>query len=634
MVLLVVAVTFLTLRSHSRRKLTDKDTIVLADFANETGDPVFDGTLRQAFTIELEQSPFISLISDQRMQHTLRLMNQPVTVQRTPELAREICERTGSAAVLEGSIASLGSEYVLSFRARNCTSGDVFDDDQVQVRKKEDVLTAVSGIARKFRSRIGESLQSLKHDAPLIGVTTPSLEALKAYSSSIRAGYARGCAASVPYGRLAVELDPQFAMAHSHLGRCYVSLGESVLGNESIAKAYELKQRATDRERFYIIVNYQRQVLGNLRKSQETAELWAQTYPQDANAHGTLAGTIYLGLGKYREATEEAEKAIALDPDLAPAYVNLASANVDLDRPAEARKAIQRASERQLDTPDLLLVEYYTAFLRDDRAGMQHAAARATGRAGGEDSMSNSRALFLARSGQIELAGRMSRRAIDLAEQAGQHERAATYETAAAVWNAFFGNAYAARQSAVAALSRSNGRDVEYGAALALALTGDTTRSQALANDLDRRFPEDTFVKFTYLPILRGAFALEKGQPHKAIEQLETAVPQELAVPGINIFASFGSLYSAYVRGQAYLACHQGSAAAAEFQKLVDHRGIVLADPAGALARLQLARAFVSAGDSDKAKIAYDDLLVLWKDADPGVPVVEQARAERLKLKP
>ncbi|MBV9612504.1 MAG: winged helix-turn-helix domain-containing protein, partial [Acidobacteriaceae bacterium] len=634
MVLLAVAVTLLTLRLRSSQKLTAKDTIVLADFANNTGESVFDGTLRQAFTIQLEQSPFISLISDQRVQHTLRLMNQPAGIQLSPELARDVCERTGSAAVLEGSITRLGTAYVLSFRAKHCASGEVFDNDQAQVAKKEDVLDAVSRIARNFRSRIGESLANLKHDAPLIEVTTPSLEALKAYSSSIRVGYARGCAASVPYGRLAVELDPQFAMAHSHLGRCYVNLGESVLGNESIAKAYGLQKRATDRERFYIIGNYQRQVLGNLRKAQETTELWAQTYPRDARAHATLAGTIYEGLGKYRQAIQEAETAIALDPDLAPAYVSLGFANVYLDRPAQAAKAIQRASERDLDTPDLLLLDYYTAFLRDDNAGMQRAAARATGRAGAEDSMSNTQALFLARSGQLELAGKMSRRAIDLAEQTGQHERAATYQTAAAVWNALFGNAAAARQNAIAALSRSNGRDVEYGAAFALALAGDCARSQALANDLDRRFPEDTFVRFTYLPILHALFALENRQPHRAIEQLEIAAPEEPAVPGINIFAFFGSLYSAYVRGQAYLALHQGNAAVAEFEKLLDHRGIVLADPAGAVARLQLARAFVSAGNNEKAKIAYDDLLALWKNADPGIPLVEQARSERLKLAP
>ena len=414
--LALAAIVLFTLRLHAGRKLTDRDTIVLADFANQTGDPVFDGTLRQGLTIQLEQSPFISLVSDERIRHTLRLMSRPADAPLTAELAREVCERVGSAAVLEGSITGLGSAYVLSLRAENCASGEVLDDQQLQVRRKEDVLDAVTRIARRFRSRMGESLPSLKqHDKPLIEVTTPSLEALKAYTASIRVGYARGCAASVPYGRLAVELDPQFAMAHSHLGRCYSNLGESVLAAESTTKAYGLRNRAGDRERFYISTNYDRQVLGNLLKAQAVGESWAQTYPRDAVSHGTLSGLIYQGTGNYERAIEEAKKTIELDPDVAPAYVNLGFANCYLDRVKEAERALQIASERDLNTPDLLLLRYYIAFLNGDKAGMERAAARAMGRAGAEDSMSHSQALFLARSGQVELARQMSRRAVDLA---------------------------------------------------------------------------------------------------------------------------------------------------------------------------------------------------------------------------
>ncbi len=457
------AIAFLTFRLKPTRKLTDKDIIVLADFANKTGDPVFDGTLRQGLTIQLEQSPFISVASEEHIRHTLRLMSQPADAPLTPELAREVCERNGSTAVLEGSIASLGSQYVLALHAKNCASGDVIDDEQVQVTRKEDVLNAVTQLARRFRSRMGESLPSLeRHDTPLIEATTPSLEALKAYSASIRVGYARGCAASVPFGRRAVELDPQFAMAHSHLGRCYANLGESVLADESIEKAYELKNRAGDRERFYIRSNYERQVLGNLAKAQETAELWAQTYPRDPISHGTLSGLTYQGSGKYEQAIEEANKTIALDPDIAPAYVNLGFANCYLGRVKQAERALQMASERNLDTPDLLLLRYYIAFLNGDEAGMQQAAARAAGRAGAEDSMSHSQSLFLARSGRIKRAGEMSSRAVELARQAGQRERAATYESGSAVWNALFGNNSAAKRSATEALALSNGRDVEY----------------------------------------------------------------------------------------------------------------------------------------------------------------------------
>lgn len=357
--LLAIAAGILIYLRQGARKLTDKDTIVIADFANTTGDPVFDETLRQGLTIQLEQSPFLSLISEDRIRHTLWLMRRPADAPLTSALAREVCERDGSAAVLEGSIESLGTEYVLGLRAMNRQTGDVLYDQQAQVRRKEDVLNALTHLARAFRLRIGESLASVqRHDTPLIEVTTPSLEALKAYSASIKAGYAHGCAASVPFGRRAIELDSKFAMAYSHLGRCYANLGESVLAAENTAKAYDLRDRASDRETFYITLNYDRQVLGNLRKAQQVGELWMQTYPRDAVSYGSLFGLIYQGEAKYKESIAAAKKAIALDPDMAPSYVALGFAYLYLNRVAEAEEAIRRASERGLDTPDLLLLHF------------------------------------------------------------------------------------------------------------------------------------------------------------------------------------------------------------------------------------------------------------------------------------
>ena len=631
--LAVTVIAALAFLLRPRQTLTPRDTIVLADFVNQTGDPVFDGTLRQGMTIPLEQSPFVSVVSDERIRHTLRLMNRAPDTFLTPALARQVCERTGSAAVVEGSIASLGSSYVLALEAKMCGSGELLDNQQVQAKRKEDVLDALSRMARRFRSRIGESLPSLRqHDMPLIEVTTPSLEALKAYTASIRAGYAHGCAASVPFGKLAAELDPQFAMAHSHLGRCYANLGESVLAAESIRKAYELRKRASDREQFYITVNYQRGVPGNQQKAREAAELWAQTYPRDATSHGTLGGTIDQGLGRYAEAIEEAQKAITLDPDMAPGYVALGFADLYAERPADAAHALQRASELNLTTPDLLLLEFYTAFLRNDKAGMERAASRARGRAGAEDAICHSQALGLARSGKLTAAREMSRHAVELALEADQRERAATYESAAAIWEAFLGNGSAARQKATEALSRSVGRDVEYSAAFALALAGDCARSQVLAVDLEKRFPEDTFVRVNYLPALRGLLALKNREPARAIAQLQTAVPAELAVPGISIFAFFGALYPAYVRGEALMALHQGLQAAAEFRKFLDHPGMVLADPASAIARVELARALVMSGDQTKAAGTYEDFLALWNNADPDIPLLKQARSEYRKL--
>ena len=348
--------------------------------------------------------------------------------------------------------------------------------------------------------------------------------------------------------------------------------------------------------------------------------------------HAFLAGMIYPVLGKYEKAVEEGQKAIELDPDFAIGYDNLAFSYVSLDRLEEAENTLQRASERKLEIPDFLVTRYDIAFLKGDQAGMEREVALGQGKSGAEDWISDQEAFVLAYSGHLQQARRMSRRAVDLAQQAAQRERAALYETGAALWEAFFGNAPAARRSAMAALELSKGRDVEYGAAFALALSGDSSRSQTLANDLERRFPEDTSVRFSYLPALRALLALNHGEPAKAIELLQIAVPYELGAPRSSFHGFFGALYPVYVRGEAYLAAHQGAEAAAEFQKILDHRGIVVSDPIGALAHLQLGRALALSGDKAKAKTAYQDFLTLWKDADPDIPILKQAKAEYAKL--
>jgi len=618
---------------HRAPKLTDKDTIILADFVNTTGDPVFDETLRQGLTVQLEQSPFLSLVPEQRIQRVLPLMGRPADARLTPELAREICERTASAAVLEGSIASLGSQYVLGLRARNCVTGGVLDEEQVQAARKEDVLNALTQIASKFRTRVGESLATVeKHSTPLPEATTPSLEALKAFSAARKVSNSTGFAAALPLLRRAIEIDPHFAMAYAFLARTYGDIGESVLSAESTRKAYELREHASDRERFFITLTYDRQVTGNLEKAYQTCELWTQTYPRDTDAHGLFSGYTTKGTGKYLKSIEEAKKALALDPDFLPGYLNLALGYVYLDRYDEAEDVLRRASERKLEIPDCLILRYHVAFLKSDQAGMQREAALAQGNPEAADWLSHSEALDLARSGRLQLARRMSQRAVDLARQSSQQERAALFETGAATWEAFFGNEAEARRSATTALELSKARDVEYGAAFALALSGDFSQSQTLPNDLDERFPEDTLVRFTYVPTLRALFALKHSQPADAIELLQVNVPYELAVPGISYFGFFGSLYPVYVRGESYLAQHQDAQAAAEFQKILDHPGLVFADPVGAVARLQLGRAYAMSGDNAKARAAYQDFLTLWKDADPDIPILKQAKAEYAKL--
>jgi DNA-binding winged helix-turn-helix (wHTH) protein/tetratricopeptide (TPR) repeat protein len=617
-------------------KLTDKDTIVLADFANSTGDPVFDDTLRQGLAVQLAQSPFLSLISDERIQQMLKLMAKPADARLTPEVSREICQRTASAAVLDGSIASLGSLYVLTLRAKDCRSGDVLDEEQVQAARKEDVLNVLSQIASRFRTRVGESLSTVKsHDTPLAEATTPSLEALKAYSAGWQASFLSGSAAAVPLLKRAIEIDPNFASAYAALGRMYGDIGESALSAENTSRAYQLRDRASDQERFFISLTYDLQVTGNLEKAEQTCDLWVQAYPRAWLPHGLLSGGIYNTLGKYEKSVDEAKLAIGIDPDFSVGYSILAGSYLALGRTGEAGNTLQRASGRKLDIPDFHIQRYAIAFLKDDKAGMEREVAESREKPGVDDWMANGEGFVAAYSGHLEEARRMSQRAADLARKADRRETEALYETDSAVREGLFGNASTARQRAEDALELSRSRDVEYGAAFALALSGDSSRSQTLTDDLSRRFPEGTIVRFTYLPTLRALLALKRSQPANAVELLQTTIPYEGGTTiegGSEFLLGAGNLYPAYVRGLAYLAAHQGAEAAAEFEKILDHRGIVVCDPIGALARLQLGRASAMSGDRSKATSAYKDFLALWKYADADIPILKQAQAEYAKL--
>jgi tetratricopeptide (TPR) repeat protein len=616
---------------HRTSKLTDKDTIVLADFTNTTGDPVFDGTLRQGLSIQLEQSPFLSIVSDDGIHKVLGLMGQKADARLTPELAREICERNASAAVLDGSIASLGSQFVVGLRARNCRTGDVLDQEQVQAAKKEDVLNALSQIASKFRARIGESLATVKqHDTPLAEATTPSIEALKLYSAAFRVHFSSD-PESIPLVQRAIEIDPQFALAYAFLGREYAQLGESDLAAENNRKAYELRDRTSELERFFITATYHMQVTGNMEKAQENFELWAQTYPRDQYPHGLLSGGIYPALGKYERAVEQARRVIEINPDGPFGYGNLAVNLMFLDRLDEAETVYQEVTKRKLEIPDILVNRYDLAFLRRDQSEMERQVSLGLGKA---VSMSEHEANALAYFGHLQQAKMMSRQGIDMAKKRGRLERAAVFEGRAAVREAFFGNAPEARRGAMAALGVSKNKELQSVGALALALSGESSRSQTIANDLEKRFPEDTEIRFSVLPELRALLALNpadpsQGKPANAIEALQVALPDELGVP----FSFYGALYPVYVRGLSYLAAHQGTEAAVEFRKILDHRGIVHSDPIGALANLQLGRAFALSGDKLKAKSAYRDFFALWKDADSDIPIFKQAKAEYAELR-
>jgi serine/threonine protein kinase len=614
---------------HHTQRLTDKDTIVLADFENKTGDPVFNDTLREGLSVELEQSPFLSLVSDQQVQRILALMGQPKYARLTREIAQQVCERNGSAAVVEGSIASLGSQYILGLRAKNCRTGSVLDQEQIQAARREDVPNSLSRIARRFRTRIGESLATVeKHSKPLEEATTASLEALKAYTTAMQLDSVAG----IPLLQRAVEIDPKFAMAYANLGLDYSDIGESVLSAENTRKAWELRDRVSDQEKFFIDFTYQREVTGNLEDAYQTLELWRQTYPRDNLALGLLGGLSTHGTGRYEKVIETSREYLAADPDFVFSYHNLASSYFFLDRLPEAESVLQQAFERKVEEPYLLVLRYNIAALKGDKDQMDRVVALAKGKHGAEHWLAHEEALALARSGRLQDARRSSSRAVDLALQEGEREKAASYRAARAVWEAAYGNFGETRTNAMAALELSKGRDVQYPAGLALALSGESSRSDALADDLEKRFPEDTISKFDYVPVLRALSALEAGNPANSVELLQIALQYELAANGLNFNHFYlGGLHSAYVRGQAFATAHRYAEAAAEFQKILDHRGLVGLDPIGAFAHLQLGRIF-ALSDRIKARTAYHDLLTLWKGADPDILPLKQAKAEYAKL--
>jgi eukaryotic-like serine/threonine-protein kinase len=599
-------------------KLTNKDTIVLANFTNTTGDPVFDGTLRQAMAVQLEQSPFLSLVSEQQIQQTLTLMGQPGDAKLTPAIAVQLCQRTGSTAVLEGSIASLGSQYVLGLKAVNCRTGNNLSEEQVRATSKEEVLAAADKAAASLRRRLGESLSSVeKFSTPLEQATTPSLEALQAYTLATEKNLQGEIAPSVPFFERAIQLDPSFAMAYIGLGYTYSNFGKPNLAAVNFKKAYDLRDRVTEREKLVIESAYYGNVSGDLGKAIKAQEILEQTYPRYLWAPNDLS-FIYRQLGDHEKALAEAQEAARrgfLNYDaLTLAYLNL-------NRLDEARTTAEQGLAKNTDDFLLRVALYSLAFLENDASGMAKQVAWSVGKPGSEDSLLDLAADTAAYSGRLREARNFSRRAVTTAEGAGNKEAAAAYESSAAVREGLLGNAPEARRRATAALSISTVRDAQFGAALALALAGDP-RGGSLAEDLARRFPADTLVQVNYLPTIRARLALNHTNAQKAVEVLQATSPYELAT---------GTL-PAYMRGEAFLAAHQHIEAATEFQKILDHPGIVVNEPIGALARLQLGRAYAMSGYTAKARVAYQDFLTLWKDADSDIPILKEAKAEYAKL--
>ena len=609
---------------HRTTKLTDKDTIVLADFGNTTEDPVFDGTLRRGLAVQLEQSPFLSLVSDKRIQQMLRLMGQPANAKLTPEIAREVCQRSGDTAFIDGSIAQIGSQYSLILNAVNCSNGESLASTEAQANDKSHVLDALGKAATEIRRRLGETLSTVqKFDKPLQEATTPSLEALQAYSLGWKVVGEGDSAAAIPFCERAIQLDPNFALAYAELGGAYYNVGENRLAAENVRKAYELRAHVSERERFLIEGEYHYLVTGDLEKEQRVLQVYAQTYPRDSIPRNLL-GILFSINGYYEKALAEMRESLRLAPaDSSVEYDNVVLAYIRLNRFEEARAVAEEAKAKKLDVSDSL---YLLAFLQNDAAGMSRQVAFNAGKPGVEDNFLGYEADTAAYYGQLRKAREFSTRAAASAERAGEHEAAASYEVEAALREALFGNTTEVRYRIDSALRLSVGRNEQYGVAVAQALTGDSVRTQAGADELGKMFPEDTVVRYNYLPTLNAQLALTQKDPSKAIETLQNAAPYELGAVG-NL-----SLFPIYLRGEAYLASHQGSQAAAEFRKILDHRGVVVNLPIGALAHLQIGRAYAMQGDTAKAKGAYQDFLTLWKDADPDIPIFIAAKAEYARL--
>ncbi|HZW91891.1 MAG TPA: protein kinase [Candidatus Eremiobacteraceae bacterium] len=611
-------------RSRQSKPLTDKDTIVLADFANSTGDAVFDDTLKTALSVSLRQSPFLNVLSDSEVAKTLQLMTLPAGTRLTPEVARELCQRAGSKAHIAGSIGSLGSEFVLGLKAVNCQNGDTLAQEQVTAAAKEKVLDALGKAASKLRTELGESLATVqKFDVPLAEATTLSLEALKAYTTGSKIYAEKGDTEAIPFLKRAVELDPKFAVAYGYLGVVYQNRGETALSMEYTRRAYELSDRVTQREKFAITLFYHNFVTGEFEKGVQTAELWSQSYPMDAKPRESGAFT-FAALGIYEKSLSQGLECIRLDPNRGTCYSSVMGDYAALGRRGEAKAIYQQAMTHKLDHPFLLEARYGLAFLEGDTAEMARQSEQASGKPEAEDSMLSLQANTEAYYGRIAKAREYTQRAIDAALQRGARERAALWGMNAALWEAEIGDARGARRQSASALSLVSSRDLRMQATVVLARAGDSGQAEEMVSELARNSPVDTLLNHYWLPTARASIEIIRNNPAKAVEYLRGTPAFELS--------GNGPMVPIYIRGMAYLRLNHGSEAAAEFQKFTDHRAVVGNYPLGALAHLQLGRAYILAGDKDKAHAAYKDFLTLWKDADPDIPILKEAKTEYAKL--
>ena len=636
---IVMALTAITLAVAGERLLflrakpilTNKDYILISDFANTTGDPVFDDTLKQAISVQLSQSPFLNIVSDARVSATLKLMTKTPDTPLSSDVARQVCQRSDAKVYIAGTLARFGSQFVVGLNAVNCQTGDSVAQEQATANSKEEVLGSLDKASGKIRSKLGESLGTLqKYDTPLVQATTPSLEALNAFSQGDLARDRKGEAAAIPFFKRAIELDPQFALAYNALGLSYSNLDEPGLASENISKAYALRDRASELEKFHIAANYSQIVTGELEKADETSELWAQTYPRDPYPHNLL-GINFEFLGQYDKAAGEILEAIRLHPDGVVLRSDLMENYIALNRLDQAKATYQAALNRNLDHAYLHADRYAVGFLEGDRTEMDRQVAWAAAKPGAEDLLLSLESDTSAFQGNLGKARELSQQAVDSALRAGQKETAALWQMNAALREAEFGDVAHSRQDVQAGLRMASSRDVRILGALALARAADSGRARKMEEDLARDFPLNTVINNYWLPVIRAAVEFDQKNPVKAIEILKVTAPYEIAYPnpqvGVGRF-----LYPVYLRGEAYLRLRQAGKAVTEYRKFLDHSSIVVNCPLGSLAHLQLARAHSALGDTAEARSAYQDFFKLWKDADTDIPILKEAKVEYAKL--
>jgi tetratricopeptide (TPR) repeat protein len=620
-------------RSLTAHRPVGKETIVLADFVNNTSDPVLEDALQQALLASLNQSPFLNILSDDKVREQLGYMGRPATDRLIEPVAREVCQRVGSMVVLVGSISSLGTHYALGLNAVNCQTGEAVSRLETEVESREKILPAIDRISTKTRETLGESLGSIqKYNVRLEQATTSSLEALRFYRIGLQTDVTRGSAAANPFFKQAIALDPNFSMAYESLGIGYNNLGQADLAATYLKRAVELSSRISVHEKLDLSASFYLYATRELDKAIEAHQLWEKTYSDDQAAPANL-GDAYLQAGQYEQCAAASRRAIGIDANASVVYGNLAFCLVNLDQMDAARKVVDEAFSRKLDDFFVRQARYILAFLQGDEPEMQKQLAWVAGRPGEEQ------AIFLAYQadteafhGHISKSHEYSRRAVDSELRADSKEGASSQQAYTALWQAEFGNLAQARKDAASALALSPGRDGKIVITMALARVGDFSRANALADELQKTHPQDTLVQFYHLPSIRAAAELSRGDAAKAEDFTERARPYELAAPSTPP-TDLRALYPSYVRGQAYLAMHRGNDAAVEFQRILDHRGLNGNSPLGALAHLQIGRAYAMSGDPAKAHAAYQDFLALWKDADPDIPILKQAKAEFAKLR-